>query len=103
MSEWSSLYRMYLKIHQSPQGKVIAVCDQELLGKTLQGDSFEFEVSASFYGGKEIGEDELKLCFTRAGSLNLVGRKTIECAIACGAVDPAAVCDIGGIPHAMVL
>ena len=94
---------MYLKINQSPQGKVIAVCDRELLGTTLQGDSFDFEISAFFYGGKEIGEDELKLCFAQAGSLNLVGRRTIECAIACGAVDPAAICDIGGIPHAVVL
>ena len=103
MSEWSSLYRMYLKIHQSSQGKVIAVCDRELLDTTLQGDSFDFEISASFYGGKEIGEDELKLCFAQPGSLNLVGRKTIECAIACGVVDPAAVCEIDGVPHAVVL
>jgi hypothetical protein len=94
---------MYLKIHQSPQGTVIAVCDRELLGTTLQGDSFDVEISAFFYGGEEIGEDELKLCFSQTGSLNLVGKRTIECAIACGAVDRAAVCDIAGIPHAVVL
>ncbi|RLG03777.1 MAG: DUF424 domain-containing protein, partial [Thaumarchaeota archaeon] len=45
--------RFWIKIHHSKVGEtILAVCDEELLGKRLKlSESCSIEVSKSFYGG----------------------------------------------------
>ena len=51
--------KIFYKIHTSCGNSVLAVCDKELLGKTLKRGAIEFTVSEKFYGKEAITKEKL--------------------------------------------
>ena len=92
---------MYVKTHKSEKHFMVAACDRELIGLKLKGDSCEITVNASFYKGEEADEELLTDLLYRATTANLVGKKTVDCAVKCGIVDPNSVIYFGDVPHAL--
>src|ERR1051325_1947468 len=83
---------------QGPQ-RLVAACDEEVLGTTHRQDKFRLEVPPSFYDGLRVGEAELGPFLRSATVANLVGRRTVDYAIGLGLVEPGHVLTIGGVPH----
>jgi hypothetical protein len=94
---------VYVKSTIHNREVLVAACDADLLGKTLEGGRVPFKVSESFYKG-ELMEVETSLDFIKRGTIvNLVGRKIVEAAIEARLVHPEAVLYIGQIPHAQIV
>ncbi|KKH92251.1 hypothetical protein EO95_04150 [Methanosarcina sp. 1.H.T.1A.1] len=93
---------MYLKIYKSEGQRLVAACDEELLGKTLKHGNAVVEISKAFYGEESVSEEELQKALEEAMTANLFGEKTIKCAIKCEIIDPDSVIMIDGVPHAQV-
>ena len=51
---------MYTKIHNSRGRTVVAVCDEDLLGKTFEEGKLFLKVSKEFYGGERKDVEEAK-------------------------------------------
>jgi hypothetical protein len=95
-------YVMFLKVHRTPDGEILAVCDRELLNTTLVHREVEVRISEGFYGNTPASEEEVRAALATVSNANLFGRRTVEVAIACGAVDRGGVVLVGGVPHAQV-
>ena len=94
---------VYIKSTIHNREVLVAVCDAELLGKTLEGGTVPFKVSESFYGG-ELVRIEDSLDFIKRGTIvNLVGKNVVKAAIEARLVHPQAVLYIGQIPHAQIV
>ncbi|HJH31632.1 MAG TPA: DUF424 family protein [Methanosarcinaceae archaeon] len=93
---------MYLKIHKSGSEILVAVCDRNLLGKKLEHDNVNVEISEEFYRGDIASDEQVIEALTNAKSANLFGKKAVACAIKCGAVDPECAKTINGVPHAQI-
>jgi len=94
---------MFLKVHRTPgEGDIVAACDRELLNTTLLHGNVEVHISETFYGNTPASEEQVRAALSGAASANLFGRRTVEIAIACGAVDRGCVLLVGGVPHAQV-
>ena len=93
---------MFLKVHRTPDGEIVAVCDRELLNATLLHGDVEVHISETFYGNTPADEGQVRAALSGAANANLFGRRVVELAIACGAVDRGCVVLVGGIPHAQV-
>jgi len=93
---------MFLKVHRTPDGEIVAVCDRELLNTTLVHKDVEVRISDAFYGNTPADEERVRAALASAANANLFGRRTIEIAIACGAVERGCVVMVGGVPHAQV-
>jgi len=91
-----------VSIHKGPNGSVLAVCDEELLGRTFSEGKLRLAVSEAFYGGDMVEEEILLEHLNRARSINLVGERAIGIAIREGLVDGSCVLPIDGVMHAMV-
>lgn len=91
---------MYLKIHEGPNGEVVAVCDAELLGRVIADGRhrLDLEKFGSFYAGKKVGKQEAVAALRGAKNANLVGKKSLEAAAEAG-LDTSGAIDIGGVPH----
>jgi hypothetical protein len=87
------------------QGKdrVVAVCDEEILGETLEGGRVPFKVSEGFYKGTLGDVDEAIAAMKQATICNLVGKKIVEAAIECRMVHERAVIYFGDVPHAQIV
>ncbi len=93
---------MYLKIHKSGSGILIAVCDRDVLGKTLKHGSVNVEISEGFYKGDIASEEQIFEALANATSANLFGEKAVSCAIKCGAASSECAIMIDGVPHVQI-
>ena len=89
-----------MRVRESFQHKLVSVCDEALLGKTLIDDKIKFNVSKEFYGGDLV---DIKICIEqikKATMANMVGNDTIKAAITAGLIHEKAILHIDGHPHA---
>jgi hypothetical protein len=91
------------KNYQQGIQRLLAACDEELLGTRHAEGKFRLDVTPNFYDGLRIGEPELEAYLRSCTVANLVGRRAVEVAVRMGLVDPANVLSIGGVPHAQLL
>ena len=94
---------VYVKSTRQGGETLVAVCDAELLGKTLEGGRVPFKVSEAFYRGVPADLDEALEAMRRATICNLVGKRIVEAAIERGMIHEAAVIYLGDIPHAQIV
>ncbi len=94
---------MYLKLHNTPAGQVVAVCDAAIMGKVLcEGNRrLDLEAHSGFYRGKKVGLPEAAEALSGAQNANLVGEKSIKAASLAG-LDVSGAITISGVPHLQV-
>ena len=95
--------KVYVKTVTQGRDRLVAVCDEEILGKTLEGGKVPFKVSEGFYKGT-LGEvDEAIAAMKQATICNLIGKKIVEAAIDCNMVHERAIIYFGDVPHAQIV
>ncbi|MGA3060878.1 MAG: DUF424 family protein [Candidatus Bathyarchaeia archaeon] len=94
---------VYVNLKQAGRNVLLAVCDCELLGRTLREGKIVFHVKEEFYNGRRASVDEAMGMIDNSTIVNLVGKCCVEKAIAEGYVHPDAVLNIEGIPHAQII
>ncbi|RLI35400.1 DUF424 domain-containing protein [Candidatus Bathyarchaeota archaeon] len=82
---------------------LLAICDAELLGKTLRDGDVVFKVQEEFYKGVKVSVDEAVELIKQSTIVNMVGDRIVKRAIERGFVHPEAVLKISGIPHAQIV
>ena len=81
----------------------MAICDCEVLGRTLREGKIVFHVKDEFYNGGKVSVEEALGMIENSTIVNMVGRNCVERAIEEGYVHPEAVLRIEGIPHAQII
>jgi hypothetical protein len=94
---------VYVNLKQVGRNVLLAVCDCDLLGRTLREGKIVFHVKDEFYnGGKATVEDAIGM-IDNSTIVNLVGKVCVGKAIAKGYVHPEAIIKIEGVPHAQIV
>ena len=97
---------MWVKIHKSSRRAVIAICDNDLLGKKFEQDIRQLNVSESFYKGQQMSKQEvlnlMKIESSKA-TFNIVGKDSIQSAIEIGIMDKTAIKKIKNIPFIIIV
>jgi uncharacterized protein len=94
---------VYLNVKKVGQNVLLAVCDCDLLGKTLREGKICFKIKDEFYKGRKATVEEAVGLISHSTIVNLVGKHCVESAIAEGYVHPEAVIKIEGVPHAQIM
>ncbi|MEM3690290.1 MAG: DUF424 family protein, partial [Candidatus Micrarchaeia archaeon] len=68
---------MFIKKHFTDRGILLAVADENLIGRRFSEGKFELEVSEDFYKGELVSEKELEKHMKQAYLLNIVGSSSI--------------------------
>jgi len=92
-----------IKIYKTGNDVLIGACDEKLIGKKFVDGKFQINVTKEFYDGERITEEILKKYLENATIANLVGEKTVQCAIKMGLIDPDCILRIKGVPHAQMV
>jgi hypothetical protein len=82
---------------------LLAICDSEILGKTLRQGKIVFHIKNEFYNGGKATVEEAVSMIENSTIVNIVGKNCVEKAIAKGYVHPDAVLQIEGVPHAQIV
>ncbi len=96
--------KFYVKIHKDlrrPERSVTAICDENLINKTLKDEDIEIEITERFYKGDLKDEEETKEIIRTAPNLNMVGKNTI--AVAKKVIEIQTIKTIQGTPIAQII
>jgi hypothetical protein len=93
----------YMSVKKIGRNVMLAMCDVEILGKTLREGRIVFCVKEDFYRGSRVSIEEAVSMIETSTIVNMVGRNIVKKAIQKGYVHPEAVLNIEGVPHAQVL
>ncbi len=94
---------VYVNLKQIGKNILLAICDCDLLGKTLREGKIVFHIKDEFYNGRKASVEEAVSLIGNSTIVNLVGKTCVEKAIAEGYVHPQAVLNIEGVPHAQII
>lgn len=92
-----------MNIKKIGRNVLLAICDVEILGRTLREGKIVFCVKEDFYKGAKVNVEEAVSMIGNSNIVNMVGRNVVRKAIEKGYVHPEAVLNIEGIPHAQVV
>ena len=95
--------KVFVKKYCSGKDILVAVCDKELIGKTLRDGKIKLEVKKEFYGDRLTTPEEAAKALSEANTGSIVGKKSVKIAIERNLVDPSAVIHIAGIPHVNII
>lgn len=95
---------MYLKIHMTGKAKVVAVCDENLVGKVLDdGRTFmDLDRYRGFYVGDRADEKKVRQAFRDFSSANVVGQESVSIALSAGIATKKDVMYINKTPYIQV-
>ncbi len=94
---------VYIKVYETAGDVLIAVCDEDILGKTFSFGDIDFEVKESFYRGNREKLEDIKSTLERATVLNLVGTAVVEKCIEWGYIEKDKVLRVGDTVHAQMV
>jgi len=94
---------MYLKIHSSGERKIIAICDEDLIGKTFEENDLQLQVSERFYKGEKTSESKILEEIKEADYVNIVGKNSINFGIKNKLILKSNIILIQKIPHTILI
>jgi len=97
---------MLVKIHNSYR-TVVAICDNNLLGKKFEQDNKQIDLTSKFFQGEEKTEQEvleiMQNFSAEDATFNIVGKKSVDLALKTGLIKQEGIITIQDIPIALVL
>ncbi len=77
---------MFLKIHDSGNGRIVAVCDEGLIGKVLEDKQTRMDLDKyrSFYVGDKADAGAVKKALGKFSSANAVGKESVSVVLSMG-------------------
>ena len=94
---------VYMNLRKVGNNLLLAMCDAEILGKTLRKGKIVFNVKEEFYKGAKVSIEEAIAMIENSTIVNMVGKNVVQKAIEKGYVHPEAVLNIEGVPHAQIV
>ena len=89
---------IYVKVHKD----VVALCDEDIIGKTFEDSKRKLEVSERFYRGDLLDEEKVIGVLKKSKNLNLVGNNVVKIALDNGIISKEEVIKIGEVNHAQI-
>lgn len=97
---------MWVKLHKSSR-TVVAICDENLLGKKFTEGIKQLDVAESFYKGEKHTKLEvlsiMKYEFKSSSTFNIVGKESIETAIEAGIIEKDEFSKVKNIPFTLII
>lgn len=86
---------------------IVAICDEELLGKYFWEGKLQLNVKENFYKGELVSEEQAKEMIQNMikedATFNIVGENSVKAAIQAGVITEEAVGKIAEIPYSLIL
>ncbi len=93
---------IYLKINKTEQNEIVAICDENLIGRKFSENKLKLNITERFYKGELMKDEDVIKILRNARNLNITGKESIKLAIKAGIIDKENIIKIQNIPHAIV-
>lgn len=98
--------KILIKIHRSYRN-VVAVCDEDLVGKKFEDEKRQLDIKEGFFKGEEYNEKEavefIRRHLGEDSTFNIVGKNSLKVAMEAGLISEDNVIYIKEVPFSIVL
>jgi uncharacterized protein len=95
---------MIAKKHVLPDKRLLlAVCDEDILGKLFLEGKKQLDLGQEFYKGEKLSEEEAIKLIKMACIVNAVGKNAVECCWKAGVIEEGMAKKIAGIPYLQIV
>ncbi|MFT4946369.1 MAG: hypothetical protein ACI8TL_000604 [Natronomonas sp.] len=94
---------LLLNERDTGKGRLVSLCDPELIGETFENGELSLTVNADFYEGEPADEEVIVDSLAKCSVANIVGTEAVDLAIEHGFIEEENVLDIDGTRHAQLL
>lgn len=95
---------MIIKKHITPdRRKILAVCDDDLLGKRFEEDGCQLDLTVGFYRGEPATEEQFEKELKGVYILNIVGKMSIDLCLKRNLILKEHIKRIKNIPYAQCM
>ncbi len=94
---------VYLKVYNIDREVLVAVADEDCVGKKFTDDQICLDVSKDFYGTTHADHDEVLSALQEATIANIVGKESVALAVENGFVNFEDVIFVEDVPHAQMI
>ena len=91
------------KLFKEHNDKLLAIADENLVGKSFAEGSDEITVSEDFYSENRCSEEDIIRIISEATIVNAIGKDIISLMIKENIIDEGKVLNICGVPHAQIV
>ncbi|MDE1866034.1 MAG: DUF424 family protein [Candidatus Micrarchaeota archaeon] len=95
---------IYVKLHNTDNGNMLAMCDSSLIGKVISEGDVEINLKdySDFYKGQLVSEEGALGLVKREEimSANIVGKESIAVCLKKGVIERKNVREVGKVPYA---
>ncbi len=95
-------FNMLIKIHKNQGKEVIAICDEDIIGKTFEEKDLQLKISEYFYKGEKISDEDALIILKTARNINIAGKKAVNFALKNKIIEEDNIITIAGVPNAQV-
>ncbi len=97
---------MWVKLHTSSR-RVVAICDENLLGKRFEQGIKQLTITESFFKGEKVQKKDLiqlmKLEFKEGSTFNIAGKESVNAAIEAGIIEKNSASKVKNIPFILII
>ncbi|MGC8710319.1 MAG: DUF424 domain-containing protein [Candidatus Micrarchaeia archaeon] len=96
---------IYFKRYEAERGAIVAMCDEELIGKVIKEGDIVIDLSkySGFYKGELVSEEDAMNIFDDdIYSANIVGKRAIEAVVNAGLAKHGDEKTVAGIPFLQI-
>jgi hypothetical protein len=97
------MVELLLNVRQTQKGRLVSVCDADLVGETFADGEISLTVNPEFYDGDAADEQTVVENLAHCTTANIVGTHAVDLAVEHGFVEEENVLDIDGTRHAQLL
>lgn len=91
---------IYVKLHKTKENELVAVCDEDLIGKKFEEGELCLNISNKFYKGELMDETSAEKILMDADNINFVGENAVNLGLKLGLISKEHVLVISGVKHA---
>ncbi|WP_456475305.1 DUF424 domain-containing protein [Candidatus Pyrohabitans sp.] len=95
--------RYCVKIYRVQNEVLVAVCDEDILGRVFEEGELILDIKKEFYGDEVFTEEQVVVFLNEATIANIAGEGVVAIAIREGIIDRENVLRVCGVPHAQMV
>jgi len=92
-----------VKVHKSEGRVILAMCDEEVIGKVFEEGNKILDTASNFYNGLVMDEESIKKYLKISYIINAVGKNSVDLLLKQDIIDDDKVMKISDIPYAQAV
>ncbi len=93
----------YVKLHRESGETIVAICDENLLGRVIEYRGIRIRIDREFYGGIKVPVESIHEYIAMGSVVNLIGNNVVREAAKKNKLLLDAAIDLNGILHVQII